>query len=43
MINIFSKYATLISIVLFLGISSSVMAGEYESPWFLYESHGGGF
>lgn len=43
MINIFSKFVTLISIVLFLGISSNVMAGEYEGSWLLYDTHGGGF
>ena len=43
MINIFSKCATLISIVLFFGIASNVMAGDYEGSWLLYDTHGGGF
>ncbi len=43
MINRISKFATLISIVMLLGISNNVLAGEYEGSWLLYDTHGGSF
>ncbi len=43
MTNVFRKISTLISILIFLGIASNVLAGEYEGSWQLYDTHGGGF
>lgn len=43
MTSLFSRFSTLISFILFLGISNNVMAGEYEGSWLLYDTHGGGF
>lgn len=40
----FYKIPTLLTaIVLFAGISSSVLAGEYEGSWLLKDTHGGSF
>jgi hypothetical protein len=43
MVTKFNKFAALLSVVLFLGISTNVLAGEYEGSWLLYDTHGGGF
>lgn len=39
----FRRFPTLISLVLFLGMSINAMAGEYDGSWQLYDTHGGGF
>lgn len=39
----FNKYAALLSMVLFIGLSSNVFAGEYEGSWMLYDTHGDDF
>jgi hypothetical protein len=39
----FKTFAYLITTILFLGISSTVIAGEYAGSWLLYDTHGGGF
>lgn len=40
----FNKLSALLTVfVLFFGISSSVVAGEYEGSWLLNDTHGGPF
>ena len=40
----FNKFSALLSVaVLIVGISSNVMAGEYEGSWLLNDTHGGTF
>ncbi|ADI30579.1 hypothetical protein [Methylotenera versatilis] len=43
MVIAFNRFAALLSLMLFLGASSNVFAGEYEGSWMLYDTHGGGF
>jgi hypothetical protein len=39
----FNKLITLVSVMLFLSMTSYAFAGEYEGSWMLYDTHGGGF
>lgn len=41
--TLLGKFLTLISIGLFIGISGTAIAGEYDGTWQLYDTHGGGF
>lgn len=38
-----NRFSALLSVALFLGISSNVFAVGYEGSWMLYDTHGGGF
>lgn len=41
MITKFNKFSVLLTVIaIFIGISSSVIAGEYEDSWLLNDSHG---
>jgi hypothetical protein len=38
-----SKFAYLVSIILYFGFLSNVVAGEFDGSWLLYDTHGKGF